>query len=145
MKDQTGYNRSTSLDIQRNLFLGSLRLALTKIDDIQSNLMRQASEYLDQGMDCLEAQELLVLDGYDKDLAKAAVHKVAENGLEEKTEDGKQFGANFENNQGQIFSHADLGIVITATNHDEAVEKAEEIVANSTAGCLERVIDVFEI
>ena len=145
MKDNQGHKRATGRDVQRNLFLGSLRSQLTHLDDIHSNLMKSASEYLDQGMDYRETQELLILDGHNTEVVKACIAKLAESPSDEISEEGKKYGFNAEDGAGRTFSHADLGIVITASSENEAWEKAEEIVANSTAGCLERVVDIFEI
>ena len=145
MNQNHGHKRSTSRDIQRSLFSRSLREQLSKISDLQSGILKAAKEYLDQGMDIAETQELLLIDGHEKSLIIACMKNLAESG-DEIQETGKQWGFNVEDSYGRIVSSAELGIVITAANEEEAWSRAEQAMEETESDReLDRVTDVYEL
>jgi len=138
--------RSTGNEIQRTLFLSSLRQELNKIADIHTKIVSSAREYLSQGMNVEETKELLMIDGFDSELIKSCMNQFSHSIDPANIITGKRWGFDVEDTYGRITTSADLGKVITAASEDEAWEKAEEFITteDSDKG-MERIVEVYEL
>jgi hypothetical protein len=141
---ESNTKRSTGNEIQRTVFLSTLRDKLSKIADVHAKIYATANNYMSQGMNEMEVEELLLIDGYHPDLIKTCMASL---GSEEHIAvAGKRWGFNVEDFYGRIVSHAELNANITAESEEEAWEKAEEFIANADAeNGMDRIIEVYEI
>ena len=144
MKPNT--NRSTGNELQRADFLSTLRGKLDKIANVHSKIYSLANDYIAQGFDPSEVEELLTIDGFDKVAVKACLDSIDESPEIVVTGSGKKFGFTVEDVYGRITTNAELNITIFASNEEEALEKAEEFISKADAEKgMERIVDVFEI
>src|ERR1035437_5369978 len=106
----------TATQIQSSMFIGNLRAEMDKMSkNCKTNEMVKAAHgYIRTGMSRKETEELLILDGYNIDMAQALM-KTA-NFEEEFAEDTAQkWGFEIQDSHGRIYSsNDDFGIIVTA-------------------------------
>ena len=137
----------TSRDLQRNDFVASLYQTLKRETEEAINdrcrYASAASEYLGDGLDPLEATELLIVDGLSRDEAEGYI-VMAQEGIED--EEGLHaYAYTFEDTYGRIWSSHEVGEAIRASSEDEAWAKAEAAVDSCDDLDAERVISVSKI
>jgi len=141
----------TGRNIQRAMFASSLREQMDKMVEAhgqrKSELVKRAEEYLNQGLSHSETEELLGVDGFNSDMVRSCMDRIAENSeISEDEEPG--WGFEIEDTSGNILSHADLGMVVTAANESEAMIKIEALLAeedDQKFGHLEQVTNIFKL
>ena len=138
--------RATSRTVQRAMFLDNLREQLDKmaVSCRKDELVKSAREYVSDGCSEVEVEELLVIDGFDRDMVKACVTGLFLEASESPSS-SMQWGFDVEDSYGRITSHADLGIEITASTEQEATDKVSDIVSKSDDDASERVISVYPL
>jgi len=142
MKSNT--NKATGNEIQRTDFLSNLRNELDKIANTHTKIYKLANEYLSQGFDPAEVEELLSID-FNAEAVKNCLESIDPNEVVTASS-GKRYGFQIEDIYGRIISHAELNKVIYASSLEEAQEQAEEIlISEDEEKGMERVVDVFEL
>jgi len=113
----------TGRNIQRDMFLSSLRQQMDHMSSSmrKGKLEEAAQTYLDEGCSPEEAQELLTIDGYNREMVKACLARVAS--VEEPETKMPQWGFEVEDAYGRTVSNFDVDVTITAATEKEAFEK----------------------
>ena len=144
-----GTKRATPREIQRHLFIGSLHREMDKLEAKRANasqaLLRDAGVHLDDGCSEDETVDMLVLDGVSPKLARNRVaealrgRKIA--ALPTAKGATQRWNFVFEDASGRIWSGSEFGLHVTAATREEAMQKAEELIAPDSDS-LETVVDV---
>lgn len=138
-------SRSTGNDIQSSIFLKSLRQQMDKMASSlrKDELVKTASSYMNDGCSEKEAEELLILDGFDKELVQSYLSKLS---ATQHDENDIRWGFDLEDSYGKILTHEDLGIEVFAADEKDAMVKAEQMVRQAGSDPdFERVIGVYPI
>lgn len=126
----------TGREFQRNLFLASIREQIGQVADVHAKLLRLARSYVNEGLAEDEIRELMVIDGYDREIVDGCLSTLANS-------DGAyqhRWGFELEDGYGRIISHAEFGDDFHS--EEEAKEEAEGLVAEGSAN---RVIRIFQL
>lgn len=118
----------TGRNIQRDIFLSSLRKQMDKMSSSmrKGDLEEAADGYLKEGCTSEEAVELLTIDGFDTDMARSCLERLASKS-EVLDDDAPQWGFEVEDAYGRTINNFDLDMTITASNEKDAMKKAEEL------------------
>jgi len=136
---------NTGMDVQRVTFIESLHNSLKKQTSAAiADYKRYASlakSYLEDGLEESEAVELLMIDGLSREAAEGYASMV-----EGDTQDDNlhEYSFQFENN-GMITSSYDLGKTVTASNDEEAWDKAQEILEDESQVEAQKLLSVNRI
>ena len=137
-------NKSTARDWQRSLFIGSLAEQLGKMDSFRGNLEEEMQDYINEGMNPNEAEELLLAEGYDSDLVKACSSRFVSS--KEDSLETFKWGYRIGDNNGRMISHVEMDSVIEASTLEDARGQLEEMISDSgTDASFREIIDVFRI
>jgi hypothetical protein len=117
---------TTGRDLQRTDFIENLYKSLNKKTQqalaSRDKWIKQATQYIQDGMAMEESVELLMIDGLSRQAATGYIEMVMEeNGNEE-------YSFQFEDSFGRVLTSSDLGKFITASSEDDAWAKAEEYI-----------------
>jgi len=136
----------TGRNIQRDIFLKSLREQMDKMSSSmrKGDLEEAAENYLREGCSTEEAAELLAIDGFDGDVAKSCLDKLAAS--HEVIDDSiPQWGFEVEDTYGRTITNSDLDITITAATEREALKKAEDILFSEPDSKPDGSVKVFRL
>lgn len=137
-------NKSTARDWQRSLFIGSLAEQLEKMAKATGAIESEMQGYLDEGMSSLEAEELLMAEGYDLELVKSCSTRFSTQ--EDSPEIISKWGYRIGDNNGRIVSHIEMDSVIEASTEDDAKIQLKQIIEDSGADAsFKNIIEVFKI
>lgn len=136
----------TGIDIQRTDFIENLYKKIKKQTAAaiakHDQLCKLAASYMGDGCSEEECAELLIMDANITREAAIAYINMA-HAEETTTSDGLQaYSFKFEDSSGNIWSSYDIGKTVYASNHNEASEKAEEIILSETNIEPERIFSV---
>jgi hypothetical protein len=127
----------TGRNIQQALFLSSLRKQMDHMSSSmrKGRLEESAQTYLNEGCSPDEAMELLTIDGYNPEMVKACLSKVASfnSGVswnEEPEDKTPKWGFEVDDAYGRTVSNFDLDITITAGTESEALEKVAQLLGS---------------
>jgi hypothetical protein len=138
---------STNEDLSRSQFVQGLYKSLKKQTEIalsdHKKWMEKTAGFIQDGLDNEECEELLVIEGLSRKVAKSYVEMVQSD--VEKEEGLNEYSFQFEDVNGKVWSAYDIGRVIYASTDDEAWEKAEETIFENSAIEPERIISVDRI
>ena len=84
--------------------------------------IKQATQYIQDGMAMEESVELLMIDGLSRQAATGYIEMVMEESGNE------EYSFQFEDSFGRILTSSDLGKFITASSEEDAWAKAEEYI-----------------
>ena len=120
---------STTRDIQRATFIEGLHNSLKKqaaeaIED-QKKFIALASSYIKDGLDESECVELLMIDGLSREASESYTSMVISEEVIEDTLD--EYSFQFEDAFGKVWSSYDISRTIRASDDNDAVEKADEL------------------
>lgn len=127
--DPTGTRNATQRDIQRQLFIGSLHRAMDQMESRRSSLLKQAQSYLDSGCTEDEVSDLLTMDGIESSAAREQVK--AAKAQPKQAAAGTRWDYLWEDVNGRLWRGSEFGQTVTASTKEEAMQKAEAIVAPS--------------
>ena len=140
-------NKSTVNQIQSFDFVANLRQAMDKMSSSckKNEMVKMAHDYIRTGMSRKETEELLILDGYDVNLAQALMR--SSSFKEDFADDTAQhWSFEIEDIHGRIYSSSDFGIVVTAEDEAEARVKAEEKIEElSSNSDLDHVLNIYRV
>ena len=133
---------------QRTLFVDSLYAHLKKeAEKVKVEYNKFASiarEYIESGLSDSEAAELMVVDGLDRDAALSYITMAKEiGGLD--TEDEQEFSFVFEDIYGNVFSSHDINRTVTASNDDEAFQRACSLIGDDSYYEIQSILSVERI
>lgn len=143
--DRFDTSKSTGRDIQTSIFLKSLRKEMDKMASSlrKGEMIKEAFNYLEDGCDPSEVEELLIIDGFDRDLVHSYFKKTLRSSV---VEGNVRWGFDIEDVYGKIVTHEDLGLEIHAFDESEALGKAEEMVKQvRNIPHYERIIGVYPL
>ena len=111
------------------MFLSSLRKQMDRMSSSmrRGRLEEAAQNYLDEGCGPGEVQELLDIDGYNPQMIRACLSKLAS--FEEPDSKMPKWGFEFEDGYGRTISNFDLDVTITADSEKEALEKVGHLLS----------------
>lgn len=115
---------------QQAMFLQNLWKSIDKLSSNSSKtISKMASQYTADGHDTGEIIELLVADGFESHAARSFVDKMSAKESDDEQE-CQEWGFEAEELiHGDIVTNYDIGCSsITATNHDEAMEVAQNFI-----------------
>jgi len=140
-------NKSTPTQVQSFNFVANLRQELDKMAQNckKNEMIKAAHEYIKTGMSKNETEELLQLDGFDPIMVQSFV-KSADFTEEVDDDAAQRWGFDIEDTHGRIFSSCDdFGIVLTASNEQEARERAEEEIEKFSTLQLDSIINIYKV
>ena len=136
--------KQTGRSIQTSLFVGSLMKEMGKLAKSKGRLVVSADAYLSRGCSREETEELLAIDGFDRDMIDSYLSSTA--AAEQSEQDrGQLWGFEIKGSCGDKVTHDDLDIEIRAATKDEAVIKLKAFMEDEKDAGLEKIVDVFEI
>ena len=94
----------------------------------KGKLEETAQTYLEEGCSPEEVQELLTIDGYNSEMVKACLAKVAS--FEEPESKIPKWGFEVDDAYGRTVSNFDLDVTITAATEKEAFEKVAKLLGS---------------
>ncbi len=117
---------TTGRDLQRTDFIENLYKSLNKKTQqalaSRDKWIKQATQYIQDGMAMEESVELLMIDGLSRQAATGYIEMVMEESGNE------EYSFQFEDSFGRVLTSSDLGKFITASSEDDAWAKAEEYI-----------------
>ena len=137
-------DRQTGRSIQTSLFIGSLMKEMGKLAKSKGRLVVSADAYLSKGCSREETEELLAIDGFDRDMVDSYLSSTA-SAEQVDHEKGRFWGFEIRGSCGDKVTHEDLDIEIRAATRDEAVGKLKAIMDEEKDAGLDKIVDVFEI
>ena len=137
-------NKTTGRDWQRSLFIGSLSEQLEKMASATGKIEAEMQGYLEEGMSPVEAEELLMAEGYDIDIVKSCSSKLfsSENASEPVVKWGYRIG----DSNGRIVSHIEMDEVIEASSLEDATGQLKQMIQDSGSDASFRdIIEIFQL
>lgn len=117
----SGNKKFSSRGAQSSLFFKELKKHMNVQSACKEALASTAEAYREDG--CLpdEIEELLVLDGFDRDMANGYLHQP------QASAKGKVWGFEVEDAYGNVTSHEDLGLEVYASSEPDAYSQTERL------------------
>ena len=143
---EEGTKRATAREIQRHLFIGSLHKEMDKMEVRRANasqaLLRDAGVHLGDGCSVDDAVDMLIAEGVPSQSARSRVAAAASGRKNSPAlASSQKWNFIFEDAAGRIWSGSEFGLHVTASTREEAMQKAEELIAPDSDS-LETVVDV---
>ena len=133
---------------QKTLFVDSLYAHLKKeAEKVKTEYTKYAStarEYLESGLSDLEAAELMIVDGLDRDAALGYIAMAKDVGGCDSGED-EEFSFVFEDTYGNIYSSHDINITITASNETDAFIQASSLIGDDNEYEIQNILSVDRV
>lgn len=136
-------NKTTGRDWQRSLFIGSLSEQLGKMATTSGKIEAEMQTYLEEGMSPVEAEELLMAEGYDIDIVKSCSSRMS---ISENSAPISKWGYRIGDGNGKMISHVEMDEIIEASTLEDATEQLKQIIQDSGSDASFRdIIDVFQL
>jgi hypothetical protein len=136
--------KQTGRSVQTSLFIGSLMKEMSKLAEGRGMLVARAEEYLSRGCSRDETEELLSIDGFDKDLIASYLSSTASS--EPQDNEGEPvWGFELKGSCGDRVTHEDLDIEIRASTKADAVKRIQEVIDTEKDAGLDSIVDVYEL
>jgi hypothetical protein len=139
---------STTRDIQRATFIEglhkSLRQQAAKAIEEQNKFIALASSYIGDGLEEGECVELLMIDGLSREAAEGFTSQAISD-EEIEYDNLNEYSFQFEDSLGKVWSSYDIGKTVRASDDEEAIEKADELLCTSSSVELNKILSVSRI